>query len=141
VGRGTADAFQRFGAPWLDADAVASLLNGRHLGGLRFDAESFTPESPGDGKFGGQRIAGVHIVVIDRDEVRSGEVGAAILWAIHKTTPDSLRISATTFDERFGSRAVREAILGGADPAVAMAGPEEVAARFERAVNVYWIYR
>src|SRR5947209_3562964 len=29
VGRGTSDAFQRFGAPWLDAVRVAESLNGR----------------------------------------------------------------------------------------------------------------
>src|SRR5919107_6345512 len=31
VGRGTAEPFQRFGAPWLDARAVARLLNDRGL--------------------------------------------------------------------------------------------------------------
>ncbi len=46
VGRGTATAFQRFGAPWLNAAAVARLLDDRAITGVRFVAESFTPEQP-----------------------------------------------------------------------------------------------
>ena len=64
VGRGTSDAFQRFGAPWLDAKHVVSLLNEMRLGGVRFVVDSFTPQNPGDQKYGGKRIPGVRI---DRD--------------------------------------------------------------------------
>jgi len=48
VGRGTSDAFQRFGAPWMDAQRVADLLNGRRLAGVRFDVDPFTPQNAGD---------------------------------------------------------------------------------------------
>jgi uncharacterized protein YbbC (DUF1343 family) len=58
VGRGTDAPFQRFGAPWLDADSVAALLNDRRLAGVRFRAQSFTPENPGDKKFAGRRLPG-----------------------------------------------------------------------------------
>src|SRR2546423_6646432 len=52
VGRGTPDAFQRFGAPWLRADSVVVLLNGRGLPGVRFERSDFTPQAPTDGKYG-----------------------------------------------------------------------------------------
>jgi uncharacterized protein YbbC (DUF1343 family) len=140
VGRGTTDAFQRFGAPWLDAPGVVALLNGRRLPGVRFEVDSFTPHAPGDGKFDGKRIAGVHVIVTDRDRVQSGELGAAVLWAIHRTSRDSLKITARTYDERFGSPAVRAAILGGADPTIAMEASEKIAKDFEQRVRAYWIY-
>lgn len=116
VGRGTSDAFERFGAPWLDAARVASLLNDRHLGGVRFVVDPFTPVNPGDGKYGGRQISGIKIVVDDRNKVETGRLGAAILWALVRVNHDSLVIRPRTFDERFGSTAAREAIVRGADP-------------------------
>jgi len=116
VGRGTSDAFQRFGASWLDAPRVATLLNGRHLGGVHFIVDPFTPVNPGDNKFAGRRIPGIKIVIDDRNKVQSGRIGAAVLWALVTANRDSLHISPRTFDERFGSTAAREAIMRGADP-------------------------
>ena len=105
VGRGTADAFQRFGAPWMNAQEVASLLNGRRPPGVRFDVDSFTPVNPGDGKYGGKRIPGIRVVVTDRNAVQPGHLSAQILWALSRVNRDSLRFSDATFDERFGSSA------------------------------------
>ena len=141
VGRGTGDAFQRIGAPWMDAVGVVNRLQAMRLPGIRFDVDSFTPRSPTDGKYNGKRIAGVHIVVLDRDAVETGVLCAALLSAVHAATPDSLRINATTFDERLGSRTVREAVLRGEDP-VALMAPQRVAARqfADRARRVY-LYR
>src|SRR5205807_2929198 len=53
VGRGTSDAFQRFGAPWMNADHVAQLLNARNLPGVRFVVDPFTPINSTDGKYSG----------------------------------------------------------------------------------------
>lgn len=141
VGRGTPDAFQRFGAPWLDADRVASLLNGRSLAGVRFEVSPFTPENPGDRKYGGQQIPGIRIVVTDRDSVQSGHVSAAILWAIVQTTPDSLQLRARTFDERFGSAAGREMIVHGADPDSVMQRQESAVQSFQRDAARFLMYR
>lgn len=141
VGRGTTDAFQRFGAPWLDASRVAQELNDRHLGGVRFVVDSFTPEHPGDGKYGGIRIPGVRIVIVDRNAVRSGHVAAAILWSLARVNGDSLRIMTRTFDERFGSAAAREAIMRGDDPDVVMQREQRKVDDFLRVANPFKLYR
>jgi uncharacterized protein YbbC (DUF1343 family) len=141
VGRGTPEAFQRFGAPWLRARDVASTLNDRALPGVRFEAESFTPEHPGDGKYGGQRIPGVRIVVTNRDRIHVGRVAAAILSAIHRSAMDSLRIDARAFDLRWGSTASREAILRGDDPDAAIDRDLPAVVAFELAARKYYIYR
>lgn len=119
VGRGTPIAFQHFGAPWLDAARVATLLNGRALPGARFVVDSFTPQNPGDDKYGGRRIPGVRIDVTDRNALASGRMACAILWAVRQTNRDSLRINNNGFDLRLGSPQVREAIMAGEDPDVA----------------------
>jgi uncharacterized protein YbbC (DUF1343 family) len=140
VGRGTSDAFQRFGAPWMDAERIARMLNGRALPGVRFVVDSFTPVNPGDGKYAGRRIPGVRIAVTNRDVVRSGRVACAVLWALSQVNRDSLTISVRTFDERLGSTAVRLAILGGTDPDVALARQQPAVDAFEAHARQYMIY-
>jgi uncharacterized protein YbbC (DUF1343 family) len=141
VGRGTDAPFQQFGAPWLDAPRVARLLEERAMPGVRFEAIRIRPQSPTDNKYGGREIPGVRIHLEERDRIQSGRLGAAILWAIHQTTPDSLRLTARTFDDRFGSPVAREALLRGEDPdgVIDRMLPEVVA--FQRRVREYWLYR
>jgi uncharacterized protein YbbC (DUF1343 family) len=141
VGRGTSDAFQRFGAPWMDAPAVAERLNGRRLGGVRFVVDSFTPHAAGDGKYNDRRIPGIRIDVVDRNAVASGHISAAILWALTTLHRDSLRVTPRTFDERFGSTAVREAIQRGADPDVALAQHQPAVDTFRRNAERFRLYR
>jgi uncharacterized protein YbbC (DUF1343 family) len=141
VGRGTDDAFQRVGASWLDAVGVVSRLQAMRLPGLRFEVDSFTPRSPGDSKYGDRRIAGVHVVVVDRNAVESGMLSAALLSAVHATNPDSLRVTARTFDERFGSGAIREAILRGGDPVALMVPVRDAARRFAERARPYYLYK
>jgi uncharacterized protein YbbC (DUF1343 family) len=141
VGRGTGEAFQRFGAPWLRARETAELLNGRDLPGVRFEAEEFTPREPGDNKYGGLRIPGVRIIVDDRNRIHSGRVSAAILWALLQTNRDSLRITPATFDLRFGSRAGREALFAGDDPDSVIDRDLPGVVIFERNVRPHLLYR
>jgi uncharacterized protein YbbC (DUF1343 family) len=141
VGRGTADAFQRFGAPWMNARAVADRLNGRKLGGVRFVVDSFTPHGAGDGKYNDRRIPGIRIDVVDRNAVRSGHISAAILWALASLHRDSLRVTPRTFDERFGSTEAREAILRGVDPDTALARQQPLVGTFLSNAERFRLYR
>ena len=140
VGRGTAEAFQRFGAPWLDAPRVAALLAGRGLPGVQFDTETFTPDSPTDHKFGGQRLAGVRIRVTERNAFQSSRVGAAILWAVAAANSDSLRLDTTAFDLRFGSPAARRALIHGSDPNAVIEGQVAAVGAFVRRTRQYTLY-
>jgi uncharacterized protein YbbC (DUF1343 family) len=116
VGRGTPTAFQIIGAPWLKTKETVALLRDRELKGVRFVEEPFTPVSPTDGKYGGKEIPGIRILVTNRQALQSVRVGATLLWAINKTSPSDLKINDRTFDLRFGSARVREALLRGEDP-------------------------
>ncbi|MFI5310018.1 MAG: exo-beta-N-acetylmuramidase NamZ domain-containing protein [Gemmatimonadales bacterium] len=141
VGRGTDIAFQHVGAPWLRAKDVVDLLADRLMPGVKFEAERFTPQSPTDGKFPGQSVAGVRIVVTDRERANPSRIGAALLWAIAKTSGDSLRLRDGAFDDRFGASRVREALLRGEDPDAVLDRELPASIAFREAVKPYLIYR
>jgi uncharacterized protein YbbC (DUF1343 family) len=83
---------------------------------VRFYEETFTPIAPTDGKYAGQAIPGIRIAVANRSQLQPARVGAALLWAIAKTSGNGLKINDRSFDLRFGSARVREALLRGDDP-------------------------
>ena len=141
VGRGTPDAFQRFGAPWMRADAVVELLEARRLPGVRFERNDFTPLAPTDRKYADRRIPGVRIVLTDRDRFDAGRTGAAVLWALGRSSPDSLVVRASAFDDRFGRPAMRTALLQGEDPDVVVARDGEVVAAWFRDLAPHRLYR
>jgi uncharacterized protein YbbC (DUF1343 family) len=141
VGRGTDLPFQRFGAPWLRADTVARLLDDLSLTGVRFKAERFTPDKPGDGKFGGRSIPGVRLELTDRERVQPARIGAAILWALSRVHGDSLRVNAPGFDRRMGSARMREALLGGADPDAVLDRLLPAVVAFEKEARRHHLYR
>jgi uncharacterized protein YbbC (DUF1343 family) len=140
VGRGTGLAFQQFGAPWMRADTTVALLNARRLPGVRFERQDFTPVAPGDGKFANRLIPGVRIVLADRERFSAGRTGAAILWALARTSPESLVVHADAFDLRFGRPQMREALLRGDDPDVVVAGDDAAVASWVRRVARYRLY-
>lgn len=141
VGRGTDIPFQRFGAPWLDAKRAADLLNDRELAGLRFEAERFTPVNPTDQKYGGRSIPGVRVVITDREKVRATRLGAAVIWAMAKVAPDSLRIRIDSFDKLVGVPSARAALLAGADPDSIIDASLPATIAFRQRVTPYLLYR
>ncbi len=141
VGRGTSEAFQHIGAPWLNAAATVAILRDREIPGVRFFTETFTPVNPTDGKYSGQTIPGIRIVVIDRTAMQASRVGANLLWAIRRTAGAKLTIDNRAFDLRFGSPRVREALLRGDDPDSLIDREYKAAYAFRESVRQYLIYR
>ncbi|MDQ6872894.1 MAG: DUF1343 domain-containing protein [Gemmatimonadota bacterium] len=141
VGRGMPDAFQRVGAPWLNAAATVAILRDREIPGVRFYVESFTPVGPSDGKYSGQTIPGIRILVYNRSALQAARVGATLLWAINKTAGSRLTIDNRGFDLRFGSPRVREALLRGEDPDVLIDREYKSAYAFREKTRQYLLYK
>jgi uncharacterized protein YbbC (DUF1343 family) len=89
VGRGTDAPFERLGAPWIDADALAAALDADALEGVSFAPETFTPAVE---PYAGQRCRGVRVRVLDRARFEPVRTGLAMARELHRLWPGDWRI-------------------------------------------------
>lgn len=141
VGRGTPMAFQQFGAPWLDHEALVRRLEAYGFPGVRFEAVTFTPESPGDRKYGGELVRGVRLHTTDRAVYDPTEVAVAALVEIRAMHPDRFEISGVShFDRLAGTTRVREMLLAGASAQEITASWDAEAAAFREKARGFLLY-
>jgi len=141
VGRGTDAAFQQIGAPWLDAETLATRLNALELPGVRFEAIDFTPIAPGDGKFGGERVRGVRFIATNRERYDPTRAAIAALVEIRRLHPDRLSWRESHFDRLAGTDRLRRGIIAGASVAELTAGWDAAIHEFEDKRSAYLLYR
>src|SRR5688500_16102363 len=87
-GRGTTRPFELSGAPWLDAEAVATTLAGYALPGVRVRPAVFTPQFQKHAK---QACGGVQLHVVDREAFRPYLTGVAFVKACRDVAPGEFR--------------------------------------------------
>lgn len=114
VGRGTPAAFRQIGAPWLDAAALVRRLEAYGLPGVRFEATTFTPQNPSDGRFPQTQVNGIRLVTTDRATYDPVRAGIAMLIEIRALHGDELRFVESHFDRLAGTDRVRRMLLDGA---------------------------
>ncbi len=107
-GRGTPKPFRQFGAPWIDADALADRLNSLKLPGLQFFATSFTPTSS---KFQNEKCRGVEILLADRTRLEPFWAGVLIVNELYQMYPSNFKWIEKHFDRLCGTATIREAII------------------------------
>jgi uncharacterized protein YbbC (DUF1343 family) len=144
VGRGTPRAFQQVGAPWLDGPALAAAMDAHDLPGVRFEAVRFTPENPGDGKFAGQEVSGVRLVVTDPGRHDPARVGALLVTEAHRLSGDAWSWIPSHFDRLAGTDALRQtierALAGGDDLPALLASWDAEAAAFRTLRSSHLLY-
>lgn len=112
VARGTEIAFQQVGAPWLDAPALVEALDGYDLPDTEFEAVSFVPENPGDGKFGGEAVHGVRFHATG-PRYDPAHAGVAVLIETYRQSGDRWAWRTAHFDRLAGTDALRLGIEAG----------------------------
>ncbi len=85
-GRGTDLPFEQTGAPWLDAEKVATEMNAMGLPGVRFSVVEFTVEADAR-KFPGQTLPGVRLIVTDREVYRPLATAVLLIDRIRQLHP------------------------------------------------------
>lgn len=112
-GRGTTRPFEIIGAPFIDAEALATHMNALGLLGVRFRPAWFTPTFS---KHAGILSGGVQIHITDRDAYRPFRTGLALLKAIHDLYPQAFRFEPGAppfFDKLAGNSWIRQGIEQG----------------------------
>jgi uncharacterized protein YbbC (DUF1343 family)/CubicO group peptidase (beta-lactamase class C family) len=111
VGRGTDMPFQLVGSPYFLAKELASYLNGRNIGGVRFVPTTFTPTS---GPYARRECSGVNIIVTNREQLDAPELGIELAAALHKLYP--LGYDLGKMNQLLVNQAVFSALQAGRDP-------------------------
>ena len=114
VGRGTAEPFRWIGAPWLDAESLARIMNAALLEGVEFQAETRTPSKS---EYAGVRCPGVRVVVTDRAAARPLRVFARLAVALRDLHPKEFDLRWNASRKLIGRRAFKELYDRGADAA------------------------
>lgn len=143
-GRGTEKPFQYIGAPWLDHEQAAVLLNELKLKGVIFEAITFTPQKmPFHGSppiLSGEQCKGIYVHIQDRDLFEPYKTGVAMVWAVHKLHPDKMEWNERTMNRLNGTRRLEKMIHRGAHPYEIFASWEEELADFNELAKGYFLY-
>jgi uncharacterized protein YbbC (DUF1343 family) len=115
VGRGSDRPFEQIGAPWLDTTVVLDRLRAMEIEGVSFTGVSFTPVSPGDGKYADTLLAAIRLTVTDRDRYDPTLTALALLDAIEATAPVPMLLPGSRHLIRlYGGREL-ERLVGGSE--------------------------
>ena len=132
--------FELIGAPWMDGEQLAKVLNSRNLPGVYFRPTYFRPYYL---KFIKQQNSGVQIHILDYNKFDPAKTQVHILTAIQKLYPeknifDTKRISM--FDKTFGTDEVRKRIISGDSAESIMADWGRQLEKFNKIRERYLIY-
>ena len=141
VGRGTAEAFALIGAPWLDAAGIVERLAVLDLPGISFEATTFTPVDPGDGKYPGTEIPGIRLRVTDAAHYDPTRTALAALLEIRALHADSLTFRESHFDRLSGTDRIRIDVLAGRSLDEITAGWDAELDTFRALRAPYLLYR
>lgn len=113
VGRGSDLPFEQVGAPWLDTTAVLARLRRAAPPGVRFTGTTFTPASPGDGKYADTLLSGIRLITTDRARYDPTVTAIHILAALRMVHPGRFAFRPAQFDRLTGGPGLRLAIERG----------------------------
>ena len=135
VGRGTVSPFEQVGAPWIDGEQLARMLNARGIPGVRFHATSFTPASS---VYAGERCGGVRMEVTDRAALPAVRLGLEVAAALMRLYPKQYEPRRTHY--LLGSTAAFARLRDGESPETIAAGWRRDAAAWRQRRAPYLLY-
>ncbi len=143
-GRGTPCPFKYIGAPFVNGDRLAELLNSHEMPGVSFQSIDFTPHEVSfvsHPRFKDQVCHGIEVSVTDREKLKAVEVGLAMVCALKNLNPHEVGFRADgAFDRLAGDKKVREMVERGAGYREIAATWEEGLSKFRHAREKYFLY-
>lgn len=142
-GRGTDFPFETIGAPWINGDSLAAMLNAEKLPGVTFETIVFTPkEMPGvkSPKYNNEQCRGVFLRVTDRNAFQPVAAGIALVRDLYRMYPSQLVFRGRGFDRLAGTPRVREMITSGATLGEIESSWKDELAKFDAQRRTYFFY-
>jgi uncharacterized protein YbbC (DUF1343 family)/CubicO group peptidase (beta-lactamase class C family) len=135
VGRGTDSPFEQLGAPFIDAQALLTVLERVPLPGVRFAPAHFTPAS---GPFAREPCHGLRLSVVDPQVFAPVRVGLAIAKALRELYPSQWK--AEDLIKLLGHAGALRALLDGRDLDAIEATWSTDLARFRERREAFLLY-
>jgi uncharacterized protein YbbC (DUF1343 family) len=135
--------FKCVGAPTIDADRLAGLLNDRGPAGLDFEAVHFTPKYS---MHRGKLCHGIRIKIANPHNVRPIEAALHIMEFLIKYYPDELGFDRAgekrigMFDKAFGTDQIRKRLLSGEKAISIIASYQDELEEFRQKRQKYLLY-
>jgi uncharacterized protein YbbC (DUF1343 family) len=136
VGRGTETPFEILGAPWINGDRLARILNKRKLAGVKISPVHFTPASD---RYEGKRCHGIKLTVTDRSRFQTVACGLEIALALARLYPQQFQ--SEKLINLIGSEPVVRGIQQGTSLEKLLRTDEEALRTFRRMREKYLLYR
>lgn len=140
VGRGTDAGFRQIGAPWLDTALVLLQARAARLPGVSFEAVSFTPRTPGDGKYADTLLAGIRLTVTDRTSYDPAVTAITLISIIRQLQPGRFQFRVAQFDRLAGGPVLRQALSDARPPSEIAKGWEASRAGFLERSRPFHLY-
>jgi uncharacterized protein YbbC (DUF1343 family) len=137
-GRGTDRPFEQVGAPWLNAQEVVRVMNGKNLPGIRFEAITLPVEASA-GKYPGQTIQAVRFNITDRQAYRPVRTALLLIDEIRRQHPKDFAWRPS-IDRLTGSDKVRAAVENGTLAQLLEQWDKE-AAEFKESSRAFYLYK
>jgi uncharacterized protein YbbC (DUF1343 family) len=136
VGRGTEAPFEEFGAPWINGEEIAVVLNSKSLPGVHFVNQPFIPVS---GLYAGQHCGGVGVRVTDRFTLRSMRTGLEIAAELRKKYPDHFDVTKILL--LLGNDSTIQQLQAGTPPTEFIASWAKDLAAYDAVRRRYFLYK
>lgn len=144
AGRGSDLPFELIGAPWLDHDGAARMLNSLALPGVRFVADTFTPRQrefhARPPVHAGELLRAIRVEVTDRRRLQPYRLGVAMLWAVHTLHRDRLVWNEAVLDRLAATPRLKQMLEAGSTPTEIFASWHDEVDTFVRVSTPYRLY-
>jgi SSS family transporter len=139
IGRGTDTPFENLGAPWINANELATYLTKRNIPGITFAPTQITiAEDANHYPSHGQTIAAIHFTVTGREALDSPELGIELLAALHHLYPKDFKLDLVK--NLLANASTLAALKAGTDPRDIATTWAPALKSFEQARKPFLIY-
>jgi len=147
-GRGTLEPFKMIGAPWIDSEELASVLERKAIPGVRFEPVSFVPKEiigrAKNPKYEGETCQGVRIQITDRERLKSVTLGIQLLCTVRDLYPERFAWrggSVRTMELLSGQQWIPKAVEEGESAEVIVSRWQEGLDAFLKIRQKYLLYK